>query len=581
MNKQEMLIERFKDLKAKRSENVSLWRDVSKYVGIQVDEKYMDSQTVDGQLKDTFVDDPTAAMSVIQSGDYIDGILWGNGEDIVTLEPSDWVASKIDKDLVKSYFDFRTKQLLKNMNHYNAGFGRARKAYLYDQMSFGTSGIGVFINEAYKENKDENPYVFRNYGVDNLAIDEGINGRIDTIFITYRWRVNRIVNEFKFIGDKLPQCIIEDYDAGHYNKTYNLVQGIYPREDYNPRKKGKVGAKYVGCWFLDDNKSDIFFEEDFREMPISVCRAIKVRGEVWGRGFGTMLISSIKLNNYMLQQATENIEKKNKPALGAFSNAVFGDSVVDMSSGELTMFNPEYANGQNPLWKLYDEGDPSALIQFLIPYFNEKITSGFKIDVLLDFNSQQGMTATESMHRYTIRAKSIMGIIGQQVDEMLMPTMVRCLQIEDDMGLIGINTKMNPDEVQQARDAGREDVIIPEAVLEAMQKGIKWYKIKFNGELDRMNRAQNVEKVMNFGNGVAMVAQLKPQVLEAVNEYDMITDLNSALGTNYIKGKRKYEEQLEARQQQAQLQAVMEQGEKVSQMVRNVKGANLEQMLEG
>jgi hypothetical protein len=359
------------------------------------------------------------------------------------------------------------------------------------------------------------------------------------------------------------------------------VQGIYPREDYEAGKKGKIGTKYVGSWFLDDNKSDIFFEEDFREMPVNVCRAIKIRGQVFGRGFGTMLISTIKLNNYLMQQATENIEKKNKPALGAFSNAVFGDSVVDMSSGELTMFNPEYANGQNPLWKLYDEGDPSALIQFLIPYFNEKITSGFKIDVLLDFNTQSGMTATESMQRYTIRAKSIAGLLGQQVDEMLTPTLVRGLQIEDDLMLYGINPKMRPEEIQKARDLGREDVIIPDAVLEAMEKGIKWYKIKYNGELDRLSRAQNIEKVMNFGNGVGMLAQLKPQILEAINEYGALEDLNSALGTNYVKSEREYKDRLGEIQAQSQQQAIMEQGEKASKMVSNVKGADLQQMLEG
>ncbi len=580
MEKIDMLRKRFDELRAKRSESLSLAREISQYVGIAVDETYFDSTPTDGQAVDVDVDDPTAAMAVIQAGDYLAGILWGNGNEALTLEPSDWIESRIDKDLIKPYYDFRTKQLLRNMNHYNAGFGRVLKAYLYDQMSFGTSGIGVFVNEAFRQGKEDNPYIFRNFGIDNTAIDEGINGAIDTIFVIYRWRVTRIMQEFEMIKDRIPQCIKDDYESGNLDKTYALINAIVPKDDYNPDKKGIAGAKYESSWFLSDNKSEIFYEEYFRERPISMCRAIKIRGQVMGRGFGTMLISSIKMNNYLMQQAVENIVKKNKPSLGTWGNSVMGDSVIDMSAGELNTFNPEYAQGgQPPLWKLYEEGDPSALIQFLIPFFNEKITSGFKIDVLLDFNAQRGMTATESIQRYTIRNKSLAGLTAQQTDETLIPTVVRCLQIEDDLKLYGLNPKLNQTEIQKARDAGREDIVIPDVVLEAMETGKRWYKIKFNGEIDRMSRTQNIERIMNFGNGVGMLAQFKPQVLSAVNEYDIVDDLNNSLGTNYIKSKQKYEEDIDAMNAQAQQQATLEQGKQASEMIRNVKGADLEKMV--
>jgi len=552
-------IELFKDSKTIRSDNVSWWSDISNLCGITIDEQYFDSgESSANKTPDEDIYDPTAALSVIQSGDYLDGIMWGTGEEAVTLEPSEMVLQDADKSSLKPYFEFRTKQLLNNMNSREAGFSAARKPYFYSQMSFGTSGIGVFKNADYPA-QEENPYFFRSFGVDNMTIAEGKNGLVDIIFLVYHWKVCQIMEEFDYDEKVIPKCVLDEYKSGGYNKKFTVVQGVIPRKSYDRGLKGKLGTKYKGIWFLDKEQENIFFKEDFRRLPVGVCRAIKIQGNPWGRSSGSLLSSTIKSSNYMVDQAIQTIEKMNDPALGTFNNALFGDSVIDTSSGGLVTFNEALAvKGQNPMFQLHDVGDPTGLISFLLPYLNDKITTGFKVDMLLDFSSAKEMTATESMQRYAIRGKSLAGLLGQEKNEMLDVVVERCIQIEDDNGLAGVDPT---DElmIKEKTNIDRLDMVMPEAVARAMKEGKRWYKVVYNNELEKMVKTEGLERIMQLINGISMLMSLYPQMGEAVQWYDLFNDINEALGVSYIKDADEFkaiiENQAKMQQQAMALQA--------------------------
>lgn len=555
----------FKDYKAVRSQYEPLWSDISAIVGITVDGKYMNSSIPHAKSKnmDQDVEDPTAALSVIQAGDYLDGIIWGTGEEALSLEPSEYIKQRMDVKDASKYFEFRTRQLLNNMNHSEAGFSGARKACLYDLTSFGTGGVGAFLNPDYPD-IEENPYFFRNFGIDNTCIGEGKNGKVDILFVVYNWSVQRIVDEFdgKVSRDKLPEKVKADLGAGKMTEVHTLVQGIIPRDkkEYLKGKKGKLGTRYRSVWFYDDEQEDIFYEEGFRRFPVGMCRMIKVRGEVYGRAPGTILINSIKAVNYMVSQSIQVIEKMQDPAIGIWNNALFGGSALDSSSsGIVVLNNDQIPQGRDPFYPIHDVGDPHHLIGFLIPYLNEKIATGMKVDILLDFASQKDMTATESMQRYSIRGKSVAGNLTQIKDELLERNVDRCLQLEDDNGLAGVNPKIDKAGVEQAKQANRPDIVIPEPVLEAMEKGIRWYKVRYNNELERMIKNEAIDRLIQAVNGLTMISALYPQIIEAVEWYKLWKDVNDLLGINYIKDEDEFKVKI-MEQAQMQRDAMMLQG---------------------
>lgn len=561
-------------LKTKRERYKPLWDDISKFVGINVDTDYQNNNQGDKSKQvDEFVDDPTSAISVNQAGDYLLGIMWGTGDKIFNLVPSIHVTELVDEATVKDWFAYATRQSLYHMNHAEAGLVTAMKSYSYDQFSFGTSGIGGFPNKEFINGVADNAIIYRQYGVDNMVIDDGKSGQAETVGATYHWGVNRIVGEFCTMdGDvnkdsisRLPKDIQDAWRSNDINKEFTVVFLSYPRTDYNPKLKGQRGMRYEGVWFMDkagDNKT--FFTEYFAKRPIAVCRAIKLRGEVWGRSSGTMLLSSIRSVNFMLATTIEIIEKLSNPSLGILSNAIFGDSVLDTSPDGLTVFNSALmGDGKTPpVFPLHDVGDPSGIIKFIIPYLNEKIVTAFKIDALLDFSSAKNMTATESLQRYAIRGKSLSGMLTQQKNELLIPLVDRSISILMGLNELGINPKMDEEKARQYKETPKlKSRIIPQAVLDVIESGKPWFEIKFNNELEKLTRTEAVQNLIQVLNAIMAIFNIHPEITLAVDWYKLLKDINDNLDSNNQilysaeEFKTKVEKAAQAKQLALQMQA--------------------------
>lgn len=578
----------YSSLKTEWEKYRSKWIDISRFVGITVDTNYMynnGQSAKKGQDLDIFVDDPTAALCVNQAGDYLLGIMWGTGDQVFDIIPSRYVTELVDPAEVKDWYDFATDQALYHMNHERAGLSTAMKPYAYDQASFGTSGIGTFLNKSFLSGIDENALVFRNYGVDNTMVDEGKSGQCDIVFTVHNWKINRIIGEFcKTDGDvdeqkmaDLPQAMRDAYKSGNFNQNFKIVFGFFPREDYDPKLKGKRGARYKGVWFLDDPQHNKpFYEEDFIERPISVARAIKVRGEVYGRSSGSLLMESIKGVNFMVGTSIEIVEKMSNPSLGLFNNSIFGDSVLDTSANGLTIFNTALSQAsQAPLFPLYDVGDPSKILQFLVPYLNEKITTAFKVDALLDFSSAKEMTATESLQRYAIRGKSLSGMLVQQKNEQLVPTSKRSISLLMSIGELGVDPS-DAQRVKMLREIGQDRRIIPDAVVEVMRQGKPWFELRWNNELEKLTRTEAVQNLVQIIQAITAVAALYPQIIEAVDWYQLLKAINDNLDYNLkiLISEKEFKDRIaKAAEQQRQLLA-LQAGEMGSKAIANTAKAN-------
>jgi len=579
MHSKETIQALYSALKVTWEQHRKNWLEVSKFVGIELDTDYMQTtgkaaQTA-SQDKDFFVDDPTAAISVNQAGDYLLGIMWGTGDKTFDLVPSRYAKEKATVQEMEDYFRFCTDQALHHMNHPSAGLSTAMRPYAYDQFSFGTSGIGCFINNAFRDRTEENALVFSNYGVDNTLIDEGKGGQPDIVFTVYNWKINRIIGEFGLEG--LPKILVDAYNSKDFNKDFKLVFGFYPREDYDPKVKGKRGTRYRGVWFLDgyEDKS-IFKEEDFKDRPIAMARAIKLRGDSYGRSAGTLILSTIRSVNFMVGNAIETVDKMGRPPLGMFNSALFGDSIFDTSADGLTIFNQAFSTGGNPVFPIHDIGDPSAILQFIVPYLNEKITTAFKVDALLDFSSAKEMTATESLQRYAIRGKSLSGFLIQQKNELLVPLVKRSVNVLYNLGEMGVDARNNPDVIKKFIRTGNAGRIIPQAILDCIDEGRPWFEIKFNNELEKLTRTEAVQNLVQILQAITGISAVYPQIIDAVDWYKLIAEINSNLDQNsqLLIGEDNFKKMIEAQAQAQQQMMQLQAGQAMAQVGKDAASAN-------
>ena len=531
----------YTELKTNGERYKPLWDRIAQIVGISVQPDYQwTNQNVKSRQLDEYVDDPTSAISVNQAGDYLVGIMWETGENVFKLKPSRYVKALVDPQVVQDWYHHATDQTLYHMNHPDCGYIAALQPYAYDQFSFGTSGIGIFKNQAFLRGIDENCLVARNYGIDNTRIKEGKSGGPDYGYAIYHWNVQRIIAEFCMTDstvddiklEQMPLGIQNAWKAQNLQNEFDLVFLWMPREDYDPALYGQRGFKWRGVWFMDSGNAPnrIFCEESFRERPVNMTRMIKIRGEDYGRSSGTMLLSSISSVNYMFAITQEILEKMANPALGAFGNAIFGDSVLDTSADGLTIFNQVFSDSKNPpIFPIHDVGDPEGVIKFLLPYLNEKITTAFKVDALLDFNSQKDMTATESLQRYSIRGKSLAGVLIRQKNERLIPDVRRAISICWECGELGINAKKHPEAANNIKLLNRSKQIIPDAVLEVFAAGKPWYEIQFNNELENLLKTQKIQNLVQMIQSITAIAALYPDIVQAVDWYQLLRDINDNL----------------------------------------------------
>lgn len=559
-----LVIERFRELKTERNKYIDRWKDVQNYVAItnEVNSEFEDNKQPNEQ-KDVFINDPTAFSSVNQAGDYLAGILWNLNA--VTLEPSKFIKDKAQGSDFSQFYKKATEVFLEQMNATDAGFQSILKSYCYEQFSFGTSGIGTFKSKEFENGQSECCLTFKPFGVWNSCIDEGVNNKIDVVYTVYHWRLNQIIEEFCYengefsekLVKNLPEELQNAIDGNKFNQKFKLIYGILPNNSFIMGKRGKKGARFKGYWFIENSESKVFKVDYYNKMPIAMCRAIRVNNQIYGESSGTLAISSIKMLNYISGNTVDNIEKTTDPALGVISGSLVAGNVINRSAGAINNFNPQtITNGQTPIFPIAQAGDISAVVNFLIPELKKDIVNIFKIDQLLDFNNQTQMTATESSYRMSIRGKSINGLLTQEKTETIEPTCHRAISVITDCGLFGktYSEVQNLPEDTEEQSAYKQKLIkegdfIPQIIEEAMKDNKIWYKLKFNGELEKLCNAEVYEAIGRFLQYLNAVLQIQPEIVHAINVYEFLELLKSVsnlVNDNLIKNKYDYEEVLKA-----------------------------------
>lgn len=587
-----LVIEKFSQLKSERSKYIARWKDVQDYVAItnNITSAFEDNEGSETKQKDVYINDPTGFICTNQAGDYLAGILWS--QNAITLEPTEEVIKQGGEGL-DEFYKKATEVTLNQINSTDAGFQTALKSYCYDQVSYGTSGIGTFKSREYEAGQSECCLNFKAYGVHNCCIDEGASNKVNVIYTVYNWSISRIIEEFCFVDGEfnntyfkeLPDEIKNAYNAGNLNLKKKIIYGILPNNYYKMNKRGKNGAKYKGYWFLEGTKK-IFKVEYFLELPIAICRYIRVNNQIYGESAGTLAISSIRILNHVKGDAIDNIEKTTDAPLGVFSGALVAGNILNRSAGDITVFNPTASGNQTPIFPISQVGDISAIVNFLLPELKKDIVNIFKIDQLLDFNNQTAMTATESSYRMSIRGKSINGTLSQQKVEGIEPIIHRVISIIQECGLYGKVLDempiMTQEDLMIREEAIKNGEVIPDVVAKMMKDNKRWYKVKFNGELEKLCNAEVYEAIGRFLQYFASVLQMKPEIVNAINEYeflDLLKDVSNLVNNNLVKTKTEYKQIVDALQQaqaqQAQQQAMLTQGA----LERDMAGANRDNAL--
>jgi hypothetical protein len=285
----------------------------------------------------------------------------------------------------------------------------------YYDLSIGTSAL--VINQ-YTDNE---PFLCTSIPMDKLAIEEAVNGKIESWFRTWQ---NLKISELNTRWPKivltpdLASDVIADMDA--------KVRMTYEGVAYFPNRP----KPYLYSVWVD---SGILYSEWLESSPGVIWRFQKTNNETWGRGpVMEALPSIISLNEIArIELASANLNTF-RPYMG-FSDAVFNPHTFKLEPFTIIPIAPIGTGGQVPLIPLPNSSSPE-FAQISIQDLRLQIKALLFAEQPQDAPGIQPQTAYELSLKQQNLAQKIGPLFSRLQHEFLWPVIKRFAHILHSMG---------------------------------------------------------------------------------------------------------------------------------------------------
>ncbi len=297
------------------------------------------------------------------------------------------------------------------------------------------SNFDLAINECYydlavgtavlvlNEGTDDAPLLFASIPLDQVAIEESINHRVETCFRT--WKEVRIADiESLWPNAKLTDTMKQQLKEDPAALCKNLIEGVV----YEVTDK-QFPFRYV-LWNCDD----MMMNEKHESSEFIIFRWSKINNEVFGRGVIINALPSIlSLQTAAYFEMTSANLNICKPYM-AYADGVFNPWTFRMAPNTVIPVSPN-SNGQFPIQPLPDVANP-AFMQITSADLRMQINKLMFSDPLGSITETPTKTATEVAIRQNNLAEEIGPTFTRLQQEMLEPIIRRVIYILQKKGLL-------------------------------------------------------------------------------------------------------------------------------------------------
>lgn len=508
-------LRRYEELKAKRQHWLKIWQLVGEYVHT-LKQNFIQTQEPPGQILNSEVFDTHGRKSNVRMSSMLIGMLWPNGGKSFRLNP----VKKITKNKQNSeFYEEISRRTAEAMDDSKAGMTLAQQDYMIDQGAFGTSGIGVWEG-------DESDLIFTAFGVQNIVIDEGKNGRINTVFIERKWTLRKIIEDYGIenVSFKMREAAAQK----QFDEKFKVIIAIEPRFIINPTKLNNLNMPWSSIHFEMEG-GHVLREKGFQEMPIMMGRFFKNHMEVYGRSPGMDALPEILELNAVREARMLAQEKTLDPPLGIISDSKVGGNRVDTSAGAINVVKVKgQVTDKSPIFPLFTVGDLTAA-KDQIEELKQSVSDHFFIDRLLDFNNTRQMTLGEAQLRDRLRGQSLGSLFSRQIKEVYTPLIERSVNVLFRLGRLGVIK--NSEEARRLEALGEDDILfVPDEVSELMLAGENFYEIKYHSPAARLMEAEEAEGIVRTFEFASGAANAFPEILDNLDPDEALRRLGEIFG---------------------------------------------------
>ena len=461
------ILEKFSQLKAERSNWESSWQKISEFVNTKK-ANFTTTQT-EGEFLNSKVFNNTAQQALKNRASTIKSMLFGDYD--YKFEPVDKL---LNNNSLVEFLQKATEITKENLKKAYTGFNKSLGQAGEFDAGYGTS----LIYADYDKHLN-----FKCLDLRECYIDEDYTGNVDTLFRSFSLDIRQAVQQFGL--ENISQNSQKLFKDGSRHKI-DILNVIAPKIDY-PEFDVELDNDftYISV-FIEVGENHLIAKQGYYERPFVAHREGQKVGEKYGRSPSFDAISAISQANAITKDMMLIVNRQADPPLGKYDDR----AVLDTSPGSIVNFQSSQGSG-NPVFNLINEtGQPQVLAQY-ITQIEEKITKFYGIDRLLDFNSNQQMTATEVEARSKIRNSTLADLFQSEIDDKYNPLLERAFNLLFRNGYF--------DELLNQYQGD---------LMEILQSGEEVYKISYYNQISREKNTQNNNAILNVWITAGQISQM-------------------------------------------------------------------------
>lgn len=405
-------------------------------------------------------------------------------------------------------------------------------------------GTGCLL---FEEKEDRNgEFLFRSIRFQDMAIAEGPDGRVDSVFRSFPYSRRNIMERWPE-AEKIEE--FADSKSDDPDHPYEVINSIVP-------SKADKRFKYASVYTISGFKENISVK-GFYEMPALVVRWSKETGETYGRGRGHTALPDIKTLNKMVEMELRALGKVVNPPVKAKGGDVIGQ--VKLNAGGVST-----VRDMESLKPLFEGGFDYQPVNLKIEDLKQSVRKMFYSDQLEMPQNNPQMTATEVNTRYELMQRVLGPTLGRLESEFLDPLVSRAFKILLRAGkFLPIPAKLQ----EAAAQGGKSATVL---------------NVRYEGPLARAQKSADVTAVQQLEAVLQPVVETHPEVMDNLDLDGLVRHTASVVGipARYIKDQQtvdaaraeKQKEQQAQQEQQATLTAATAAG-KAAPMVSALKQA--------
>ncbi len=350
--------------------------------------------------------------------------------------------------------------------------------------SLGMSGTAAM----YMEDDFDTVVRFKFLSVGEYWIADNWKGEVDTLIRVFQVTARNLVEEF---GEENCSVNVQNMAKESPDKYVKVVHAVLPRKNGNRDALNPKAMPFASYYFEESagDEAPLLRESGYRSFPFLVPRW-QVRGsDVYGNSPAMDALGDIKMAREMLIDVVGMVNNITHPPLqGPEELRTTG---ISMDPGTVTYIaNMRTGNEIRPI--LTTEYNVNN-VRDVVAWVEEKIRRAFHYDIFMMFaGDDKKMTATEIMERRQERLTQLGPVLERMQTEIFGPLIDRIFERCADVGIL----PPMPDSLEAGADI----------------------EVEYTSALSQAQNLSRVTNMQQFVGQLGQVAQVKPEVLDLLDE---------------------------------------------------------------